>query len=346
MEKKREPYLEGVISLKSRKSILAILGMGILLGGTITVSALHTADTAKSSTIKEESMQSLSANVEKEKHTGVEGESEVALAAMKSENPDADKNEYVSDAVEPAPVQEESSTEVSKNDKEIEEKIGKTTKEKSEKEKKSSKQEGETGKWKAKVKQTASVSDSYFDDALFIGASRMQGFQNLSGLGKGTYMTEIGLGVDKALTKDFVRIGKEKVTLPVALTKGKYKKVYLMFGINEVGWPYPDMFIEDYRKVVQTVKKAQPDATIYVQSIIQCSKSKAAEHSYFGIKNINKFNRLILNMCSEERIYFLNLNEVLAGSDGYLPNSVTTDGIHMNADHCKKWLAYLKTHTV
>ena len=195
------------------------------------------------------------------------------------------------------------------------------------------------------VKESSAVDDSYFDDALFIGASRTQGFCNLSGLGRGTYMTEIGISVKDVFTKK-IRFGKNKVEISKAIKEDHYGKVYVMFGTNEVGWPYLDEFIAEYRKVIRMIKKTQPDTVIYVQSIIQCSKEKAMKDKAFSKKNINRFNKQILKMCKEEKVYFLHLNDVMTDSEGYLPSEVTTDGVHMNQDMCKKWLAYLKSHTV
>lgn len=33
-----------------------------------------------------------------------------------------------------------------------------------------------------------------------------------------------------------------------------------MLGINETGWPYNDIFIEKYGKVIDEIKRIKPDA--------------------------------------------------------------------------------------
>ena len=46
--------------------------------------------------------------------------------------------------------------------------------------------------------------------------------------------------------------------------RDRYGKVYIMLGINELGWPYVDVFAEKYAEMVRAVRDAQPDAQIYI----------------------------------------------------------------------------------
>lgn len=318
MKKNKGNCKKNIISLRSGKSKLAAAGLISLFIGTCTISAFRTSAVAQTSQTENKKAvtqvlvhEAAGDSQWSDRKTGLEAvtKEEVSLGAISQEEKESGVQE-IAEEKEPA--------------------TAKKTKQ----------------KWNPLVKEGEVVDDSYFDDALFIGASRMQGFQNLSGLGRGSYMTEIGMNVKDVFTKKIVRSGKDKIEISKAVKNGTYGKVYLMFGINEVGWPYLDEFIDAYRKVIQLIKKTQPEAIIYVQSIIQCSEEKASEEKIFGKKNINRFNKGILNMCMEEKVYFLHLNEVLTNRKGYLPSGATKDGVHMNSDMCKKWLAYLKNHAV
>lgn len=321
MKKNKGNCKNNIISFRSGKAKLAAAGLVSLFIGTSTISAFRTFAVAQTSQTDNKKAVAQALVLEtagdsqwSDRKTGLEAaaKEEVSLEAI---------------------PQEEREPEIQETAQESEKKEPGTAKK--------TKQ-----KWNPLIKEGKTVDDSYFDDALFIGASRTQGFQNLSGLGRGSYMTEIGMNVKDVFTKKVVRSGKDKIEISKAIKNGIYGKVYLMFGINEVGWPYMDEFIDAYRKVIQMIKKAQPEAIIYVQSIIQCSEEKASEEKIFGKKNINRFNKEILKMCTEEQVYFLHLNEVLTNRKGYLPSEVTTDGVHMNSDMCKKWLDYLKNHAV
>lgn len=52
----------------------------------------------------------------------------------------------------------------------------------------------------------------------------------------------------------------------------QHKRVYIMLGINDLGWPSMETFTGNYSKLIDAVRSSQPNATIYVQSILPVSK--------------------------------------------------------------------------
>lgn len=195
------------------------------------------------------------------------------------------------------------------------------------------------------VKKSQEVSDEYFKNTLFMGDSRTQGLQYQCGI-DACYVTDVGMNVGEFFDRRSISVDGKKYTMAEALTLGEYDNVYLMFGINEVGWPNVDAFVEYYRGIIDEVQKTQPDAVVYVQSILYCTEEKAEDASYFGRKRINYYNRLLKKLAKSEHVYFLDINECLVDQTGVLPDEASPDGIHLNMKYCKKWLKYLKTHTV
>lgn len=193
----------------------------------------------------------------------------------------------------------------------------------------------------------ATVDESYFDDALFIGDSRTQGFILYSGLANTTSYAGKGLAVNKISTDAVVTENGQDYTVSQALENhsGEFKKVYLMFGVNELGWSYPEKFQESYQQVVQEVKKTQPDATIYVQSILPVSKEKSDSSDIYNMERVNMFNGLLQEMAEEEGVIYLDVASSVMDSEGYLPADASTDGVHLNKEYCQIWLRYLEEHT-
>ncbi|HIV18654.1 MAG TPA: hypothetical protein IAC82_05030 [Candidatus Merdivicinus intestinigallinarum] len=193
----------------------------------------------------------------------------------------------------------------------------------------------------------AAVDESYFDDALFIGDSRTQGFILYSGLANTTSYAGKGLAVNKISTDAVVTENGQDYTVSQALENhsGEFKKVYLMFGVNELGWSYPEKFQESYQQVVQEVKKTQPDATIYVQSILPVSKEKSDSSDIYNMERVNMFNGLLQEMAEEEGVIYLDVASSVMDSEGYLPADASTDGVHLNKEYCQIWLRYLEEHT-
>ncbi len=194
---------------------------------------------------------------------------------------------------------------------------------------------------------TAKADDSYFDDAVFVGDSRTEGFGMYSGLKNATFYSEKGLMVDSIFKDKAVKISGDKVTIMEALKKRSFGKVYIMLGVNELGWPYDSVFIEHYKKVIDAIKESQPQAVIYIQSIINVSKEKDKNPpSYINNKQINSRNKLIKKMAEEENVNYLDVNEVLTDSSGNLFADASTDGVHLNQRYCLVWKDYLLKHTI
>jgi hypothetical protein len=189
------------------------------------------------------------------------------------------------------------------------------------------------------------VADSYFDDAAFIGDSRTQGLQLYTGLPNATFYATQGLMVDTFFSKKFVKAGGGKITIPDAMKNQTFKKVYIMLGVNELGWAYEKVFIQKYGEVVDKVKELQPDAKIYVQSILPVTKAKSDGDAIYNNTKISRYNELIEQMCREKGVTYLHVADAVGLDNGALPAGSATDGVHLNREYCYKWLDYLKTHT-
>lgn len=190
------------------------------------------------------------------------------------------------------------------------------------------------------------VDLSYFDDALFIGNSQTEGFMLYSGLGDVTAFTDRGLKVDSVFTKKNIQTPNGKVPIMTAFAKETgYTKVYLLFGINELGWAYSNLFIEDYGKVIDEIRRSNPDVTLYIQSILPVSLDKSTSNDLYTKEHIDAFNVLIQQLAFDKQAYFIDMNDALADSEGYLPEGSSFDGIHLKKPYCEKWLTYLQTHT-
>lgn len=189
------------------------------------------------------------------------------------------------------------------------------------------------------------VADSYFDDAAFIGDSRTQGLQLYTGLPNATFYATQGLMVDTFFSKKFVKAGGGKITIPDAMKNQTFKKVYIMLGVNELGWAYEKVFIQKYGEVVDKVKELQPDAKVYVQSILPVTKAKSDGDAIYNNTKISRYNELIEQMCREKGVTYLHVADAVGLDNGALPAGSATDGVHLNREYCYKWLDYLKTHT-
>ena len=93
-----------------------------------------------------------------------------------------------------------------------------------------------------------------FSNTLFIGNSITEGFKEFSGLDTPTYYEGRGMTVESIHRMKIVNAdnspnsdGTGEKTVMDALKERQFDQIYLLFGANELGWVYPDMFIEHIR---------------------------------------------------------------------------------------------------
>ena len=189
------------------------------------------------------------------------------------------------------------------------------------------------------------VDDSYFDDAVFIGNSRTEGLKMYSGLSNATFITEVGLTVDSIFT-DYCNIsGGGKARAFDQLASMEFGKVYIMLGMNELGWVYESVFKEDYGKIIDKIREINPDATIYIQSIMPVSKWKDSTDDVYTIANVERLNAQLRDLADEKEVWYVDVAAGVMDEDGYLPYEATGDGVHLTPEYCVKWMDYLRTHT-
>ena len=192
------------------------------------------------------------------------------------------------------------------------------------------------------VTATKEAEEAYYKGAVFIGDSRTQGLQINAGLKSPDFFAGRGLNVKNARTEKVVTNAKgQAVTVIDALKDKQYKKVYICYGINELGWPYTNIFADEYKKTIEAIKKIQTEADVVVCGILPVTEKKSKSDKIFNMKNVNKFNKTIKKMAEEINAAYVDLSPAVANKKGFLPKDVTPDGVHMDREYCKRILAYI-----
>ena len=205
------------------------------------------------------------------------------------------------------------------------------------------------------------AEDTYFsEDTLFIGNSLVVGMQKTAAINT-TYYANIGMSVKQFFEKPMMIApdgeknadGSPKiVTTAEALVRNNdFRRVYLMFGVNELGWVSTSTFIDYYETLIDLILNVRPDAVIYVQEMLPINEAdyqakNDPAHDYFNNARIATFNESIKALAARKSVVYLTPAEVLVDETGGLPASATTDGIHLNASYIRRWADNLYTHTV
>lgn len=201
--------------------------------------------------------------------------------------------------------------------------------------------------WCGPVPERAPVEDAYFADAVFLGDSRTDGLRLYSGLKEGTFLCLTGATVESVFTKAaWKQPDGTQIPLLDALAQQECSKIYLMLGINELGWAGTDIFRDQSVKLLERLRADHPEAEIYIQSILPVSAVQEAKKTYVNNGRIDDYNGVWRELAEELDIAYLEVGEVLTDEDGCLPKDLTFDGVHLNPKGCKVWLEYLRTHTL
>ncbi|MEY8230004.1 GDSL-type esterase/lipase family protein [Oscillospiraceae bacterium 50-16] len=198
--------------------------------------------------------------------------------------------------------------------------------------------------------ERAPVDNSYFQNAAFVGDSRTDGFLIYSGIGTGKNLTSNGLSIFKLEEKKALTIDGEKYTLLEALALEQYSQVYLSLGVNELGYYNDAGFYQSYCAAIDHIRRLQPQAVIYIQGLIPLNEGQivAANGNKYNLTNdhLRVYNDLMRQAAEEKQAVFLDLYTEFVDENGELPAEGSHDGVHLSAEYCRRWLEYLKTHTV
>ncbi|GEM_PF-5802300 len=186
------------------------------------------------------------------------------------------------------------------------------------------------------TKKKSKKSGAYdcFEDCVFIGNSRTLDLKEY-GLVKNVYAS-VGVNVSTVYTK--CTPGSSRPIMD-EIGRKHFDKYFLQFGENECGWPSESTFVAKYKKIIDDIKKKDPRADIYLQSMIPISKA-ASDKAEFDCTNerIDTFNSLIKQLAKDEGVYYIDVASSFKDRKGNLPDDAAYDGVHLNKKSCEKWL--------
>lgn len=182
--------------------------------------------------------------------------------------------------------------------------------------------------------------NNYFKDTVFLGDSIMLGYRNFCGRQKGTYLTSIkflcagSYSLNNALkpvtSTNLHPIYKgEKVSVWEGIHQMNAKHVYIMFGTNDLAITGVDGTVNNYVKVIDNIKKLNPDVDINIISMTYT----VADYKGRGLNNnnIKLFNDKLKTLCELNGYHYIDLAEKIDDGTGNLNPGYCSDGfVHLN----------------
>lgn len=198
------------------------------------------------------------------------------------------------------------------------------------------------------VPEGEDVGSDWFADAVFLGDSRTDGLRLYSGIKGATFICHTGLTVFTIGKNACIKAEDgSKITAMDALAKQQYAKVYLMLGVNELGYTTTS-FLKSYTELVEQIKELQPGAAIYLQTLIPINEPIAYQNGTnraINNEKLKEFNQVISAVAQTEGVGLVDVDVPFWSEDGCLAAENTGDGVHLTRSGYQAWYAYLRTHT-
>lgn len=201
------------------------------------------------------------------------------------------------------------------------------------------------------LEESAPVADdSFFDKTVFLGDSRTEGLQLFSGLKHGEFYWARGMTVFRTSSEDYrvFEVDGKKYNMVELLTLKQYDNVYIMLGVNELGYP-AESYESGLGVLLDQILELQPSAVVYLQVMPPLNDSLCRQNGlkdYINNANLSKFNEAIVRLAAEKRVVLLNTAEAYTGPDGQLPAELANDGCHFSYSGYTLWADYLRTHVI
>jgi len=206
------------------------------------------------------------------------------------------------------------------------------------------------------VPESAPVDPSWFDDAVFVGdsvSSWLNFYGGDLGLGQATFLTATSFGIENALnpvTSSSLHPSYqgEKMKVEDVVARAGAKKVYIMFGLNDIDYGI-EYATNDYVRLIQQILEKSPDVQIYVESVTPILKDSRRADESFNNTTIQQFNDTMKAHCEENQWNYMDIASVYKDADGALRPEVCNDpqtmGLHITFEATSEWVQYLRTHT-
>ena len=184
------------------------------------------------------------------------------------------------------------------------------------------------------------TKEEFFADALFIGDSRTVGLRDYAELETATFFAYSGLSSFSAFKKtlDVKDIGE--ITLETLLTTHPYGKIYVMLGINELGYPFSSI-VSKYTQMIEQIRQLQPHATILLCANLRVVADGKETRDYIANETIDQLNAEIAALADGQTTFYIDANPLFDDGNGALDPRYCADDMHPYGKYYYQWAEWL-----
>ena len=180
----------------------------------------------------------------------------------------------------------------------------------------------------------------YFDRLVVAGDSIGYGWQYYGLLPKERCVAQGGLSTQGfSLWQQYETTGAE-TGMEDAMKFADPMLLYICLGMNDVNETNAETFVQQYKELLQNLRKLCPNCLIVVQSITPvASTNEYPKITNSAIKSYNAKLKQMINQLGREDVIYFDAYSSLLGSDSQMDLKYDAgDGLHINTDAYKKLL--------
>ena len=179
--------------------------------------------------------------------------------------------------------------------------------------------------------------------ALFIGDSRTVGIMEYAGLDEADFFCSVGMSVFDVMKNRVSVPGVGKVTLTELLSNKKYDKIYIMLGINELGYN-TQKILDRYEKLIEFIDSCQ-GAAVFVQANLHVTEKRSSDGGYINNSAIDSLNAALSELAVRCGAFYIDVNPLFDDASHSLASDKTSDNAHLYAKYYAEWGDWIREET-
>ncbi len=186
----------------------------------------------------------------------------------------------------------------------------------------------------------------YLNRCVFLGDSRTVAMVNYGLINDDAALAQIGISHPSFKKNNFVNNEGKQYTLKSYLQAHQSPVIYIALGVNGINDPSEEHYKSTFIDLIDTVMEQAPNSNIVIMSIGPVNDNGTYKKS---VQNawIVKYNEFLRDLAKEKNIFYLDISEILTGSDGQVKHEYDGgDGLHYTSGACEAILNYIVSHPV
>ncbi|WP_026518733.1 GDSL-type esterase/lipase family protein [Butyrivibrio sp. FCS006] len=190
------------------------------------------------------------------------------------------------------------------------------------------------------------AKEGYLNRCVFLGDSRTVAMVNYGFFNDDAALAQIGISHPAFASNKFINNAGKEYTLKSYLGSHQAPVIYILLGVNGINDPSETHYKNTFLTLIDSVAEMAPNSNLVLVAIGPVDDNGIYKNS---VQNawIDKYNDFLLETAKEKHIFYLDITEILKGSDGQVKSEYNGgDGLHYSGKGCEAIFRYIVEHPV